>query len=373
VNLKRLGHVAGLLGLAVAIVLVTLEGWRTVSANIGRAGWPLLWLLPFHALPLLLDVLGWRVLLARRDPRHRATTPVLFWIATIREASNRLLPLANIGGEIIGIRLLRWRGVAVATAAASVVMEVLLTIINQYVFIALGAVLLIATTARTNTLDSVFIALGAVLLIATTARTSTLDSVLIALAFSLPLPAALIVVLRYGNPFARFESLARKLLGASSTLLASLDGFRLDLEIRALYARPLRLLLAGTWQLLGMVVGSFENWLILRLLGHPVGIADAIALEALTQAVRHAFFVVPAALGVQEGGLILLGAMIGLPADISVALSLIKRLREIGFGVPALVSWQWIELRRLRTRWHDDARQRASGTGGSQSRTTMRP
>jgi len=351
VNLKRLGHVAGLLGLAVAIVLVTLEGWRTVSANIGRAGWPLLWLLPFHALPLLLDVLGWRVLLARRDPRHRATTPVLFWIATIREASNRLLPLANIGGEIIGIRLLRWRGVAVATAAASVVMEVLLTIINQYVFIALGAVLLIATTARTN----------------------TLDSVLIALAFSLPLPAALVVVLRYGNPFARFESLARKLLGASSTLLASLDGFRLDLEIRALYARPLRLLLAGTWQLLGMVVGSFENWLILRLLGHPVGIADAIALEALTQAVRHAFFVVPAALGVQEGGLILLGAMIGLPADISVALSLIKRLREIGFGVPALVSWQWIELRRLRTRWHDDARQRASGTGGSQSRTTMRP
>jgi len=351
VNLKRLGHVAGLLGLAVAIVLVTLEGWRTVSANIGRAGWPLLWLLPFHALPLLLDVLGWRVLLARRDPRHRATTPVLFWIATIREASNRLLPLASIGGEIIGIRLLRWRGVAVATAAASVVMEVLLTIINQYVFIALGAVLLIATTARTN----------------------TLDSVLIALAFSLPLPAALVVVLRYGNPFARFESLARKLLGASSTLLASLDGFRLDLEIRALYARPLRLLLAGTWQLLGMVVGSFENWLILRLLGHPVGIADAIALEALTQAVRHAFFVVPAALGVQEGGLILLGAMIGLPADISVALSLIKRLREIGFGVPALVSWQWIELRRLRTRWHDDARQRASGTGGSQSRTTMRP
>ena len=350
-NLKRLGHVAGLLGLAVAIVLVTLEGWRTVSANIGRAGWPLLWLLPFHALPLLLDVLGWRVLLARRDPKHRATTPVLFWIATIREASNRLLPLANIGGEIIGIRLLRWRGVAVATAAASVVMEVLLTIINQYVFIALGAVLLIATTARTN----------------------TLDSVLIALAFSLPLPAALIVVLRYGNPFARFESLARKLLGASSTLLASLDGFRLDLEIRALYARPLRLLLAGTWQLLGMVVGSFENWLILRLLGHPVGIADAIALEALTQAVRHAFFVVPAALGVQEGGLILLGAMIGLPADISVALSLIKRLREIGFGVPALVSWQWIELRRLRTRWHDDARQRASGTGCSQSRTTMQP
>jgi putative membrane protein len=344
VNLKRLGHVAGLLGLTVAIVLVTLEGWQTVSANIGRAGWPLLWLLPFHALPLLLDVMGWRVLLAHRDPTRRATTPALFWIATIREASNRLLPLASIGGEIIGIRLLRWRGVATAAAAASVVMEVLLTLINQYVFIGLGAVLLIATTARTD----------------------TLDSVLIALAFSLPLPIALIALLRYGNPFARFESLARKLLGAGSSLLAELDGYRLDLEIRALYARPARLLLAGTWQLLGMLVGSFENWLILRLLGHPVGIADAIALEALTQAVRHAFFVVPAALGVQEGGLILLGGMIGLPADISVALSLIKRMREIAFGVPALISWQWIELRRLRTRWHADARERTPDTDGTQ-------
>ncbi|MGH8182616.1 MAG: lysylphosphatidylglycerol synthase domain-containing protein [Rhodanobacteraceae bacterium] len=342
--MKRFGQIAGLLGLATLIVLVAIEGWRLVYSAIGQAGWALLWLLPFHVLPLMLDVFGWRVLLSPRDPRRHATIPILFWIATIREASNRLLPLANIGGEIIGIRLLKWRGVNAAAAAASVVMEVLLTVVNQYFFIGLGIVLLAVTTARTG----------------------ALDSALIALAFSLPVPIALIALLRYGGMFSRLESLARKLLtGNAARLTEMINGFHLDLEIRALYARPARMLAAGIWQLLGLIVGSFENWLILRLLGHPVGAADAVALEALTQAVRHIFFVVPAALGIQEGGLILLGNMIGLPADISVALSLVKRMREIVFGVPALISWQWAEVHRLRTQWRDDARRHTSGNSGS--------
>lgn len=342
--MKRFSQVAGLLGLAAAIVLVVVAGWRPVSAAIGRAGWPLLWLLPFHVLPLLLDVFGWRVLLSPRDYKRRATVPILFWIAAIREASNRLLPLANIGGEIIGIRLLQWRGVVVSAAAASVVMEVLLTVVNQYLFIGLGIVLLLVTTARTG----------------------VLDSALIALAISLPVPVALVALLRYGNVFARIESLASKLLGGSAARIAEMiNGFHLDLEIRALYARPGRLFAAGAWQLLGMIIGSFENWLILRLLGHPVGVIDAITLEALTQAVRHIFFVVPAALGIQEGGLVLLGDMIGLPADISVALSLVKRMREVAFGVPALISWQWAEVHRVRTRWRDEARRSASDAGGS--------
>jgi putative membrane protein len=341
VNLKRFGQIAGLLGLATAIALVISQGWRTVYTAIDQAGWALLWLLPFHVLPLMLDVFGWRVLLSPRDQDRRATVPILFWIATIREASNRLLPLASIGGEIIGIRLLKWRGVAAAAAAASVVMEILLTIVNQYFFIALGIVLLIVTTAGAG----------------------ALDSALIALAFSLPVPIALIVLLRYGDVFTRLESLARKLLGGSAARLAEMiDGFHLDLEIRALYARPARLLAAGVWQLLGLVVGSFENWLILQLLGHPVGIADAIAIEALTQALRHVFFVVPAALGVQEGGLILLGDMIGLPSEISVALSLVKRMREVVFGVPALISWQWAEVSRLRTQQRDAAQHRTNGS-----------
>jgi putative membrane protein len=327
--MKRLTYLAGVIGLAVAIALVVDEGWSTIGSAIDHAGWALLWLLPFHVLPLLLDVLGWRVLLAPGDPRGLASTPMLFWIATIREASNRLLPVANIGGEIIGIRMVKWRGIDGAVAAASVIVETLFTLVNQYLFTALGIVLMIALTADTGVLSTTMIALVA----------------------SLPLPVVLVFLLRHGDIFSRMEAFAEKLLGGRSRLTGLIGGVRLDTEIRLLFTQPLRLLVACAWQLLGFIVGSFESWLGLRLLGYPVSVWEAIAIEAVTQAVRHIIFIVPAGLGVQEGGLVLFGQMIGLPAEAAVALSLVKRMREVAFGVPALISWQWAEARRLREGW----------------------
>jgi putative membrane protein len=338
--MKQFSYLAAIIGLAVAIALVLHQGWDTISTAIGRAGWPLLWLIPFHALPVLLDATGWRVLLAPRDPEHRARLPLLFWIATIREANNRLLPLANISGEIIGVRLIKWYGIDGAVAAASIIMEVLLTLLNQYLFTALGIVLLIAATAHVG----------------------TLSSVLTGLLITLPLPIALLALVRHGNVFSRLEFFAEKLLGGRGRLTELINGRRLDLEVRELYTRPGRLFAACAWQFLGYLLGSFESWLALRLLGFPVSGPAAIAIEAVTQALRHVIFVVPAGLGVQEGGLVLFGNMIGLPPEASIALSLVKRMREIAFGVPALISWHWAEARRLHANWQRGATSRLSNT-----------
>lgn len=331
--MKRLTWLAGLLGIAAAIALVAHQGWSDIHGALDRAGWALLWLVPFHALPLLLDVAGWRVLLAPRDPHRRVPLPVLFWIASIREAMNRLLPVANVGGELVGIRLVKWRGVDGAAAAASVIVEVLLTLLNQYLFSALGIVLLIALAEHVG----------------------ALGSLLVALAAGLPLPIALFLLLRHGRVFERLQAFAERLLGGHTRFVGLLGGAPLDREIRALYRHPARLCSAGAWQLLGFVVGSFESWLALHLLGYPVGLATAIAIEATTQALRHLVFVVPAGLGVQEGGLLLFGGLLGVPAEVSLALSLVKRMREVAFGVPALLSWQWAEARRLRSGWRRGA------------------
>ena len=100
------------------------------------------------------------------------------------------------------------------------------------------------------------------------------------------------------------------------------------------------------WQVTGMVSGSLETWLALRWLGHPVPFGAAIALESLTLAVRNFAFLVPAGLGVQEASLIGFGALLGINGELALALSLAKRMREILFGVPALLSWYWVEGRR---------------------------
>jgi len=71
-----------------------------------------------------------------------------------------------------------------------------------------------------------------------------------------------------------------------------------------------------------------------------------LAIESLLFAVRNAAFIVPVGLGVQEGAYALLGPLFGLPAEAALALSLIKRARDISIGVPLLLSWQFVEMRQ---------------------------
>jgi putative membrane protein len=317
-------RVALVLGLAVMIFFVVREGGPAILTLLAAAGWVLLWLVPLHALPLALDVLGWRRLLEPSGaPRESAATPsfgALLWIASIREAVNRLLPVANIGGEVVGIRLVAKRGVETARAAASIIVETFLTLLSQYLFVAAGIVLMLRAAGRAQ----------------------PIGDILLGLAIALFLIAVLFALLRYGAVFERVTRLAGRVLGDWSALGAVAG---VDAAIRALFGRKRRLAAVVLWQVAGLVAGVLETWLALRWLRFPVAFGEAVALESLTQAVRHFIFVVPAGLGVQEAGLIGFGALIGVPADIAVTLSLVKRMREIVFGVPALVSWQWMEGR----------------------------
>ena len=54
-------------------------------------------------------------------------------------------------------------------------------------------------------------------------------------------------------------------------------------------------------------------------------------------------FFVPGALGVQEGGYLLICAMFGVSAPSALALSLIRRIRELALGVPGLLLWHRME------------------------------
>jgi hypothetical protein len=156
----------------------------------------------------------------------------------------------------------------------------------------------------------------------------------------------LVVLVRYGSVFARLERLAVRLLGAQALSFLAGRSVQLDAAIRELWADRPRVLTTLAWQVTGMVSGSLETWLALRWLGHPVPFGAAVALESLTMTVRNFVFLVPAGLGVQEASLVGFGALLGVNGEIAMALSLAKRMREILFGVPALLSWYWVEGRR---------------------------
>jgi putative membrane protein len=315
-------RIALLLGTSLCVVLVLREGLAPILGLLTAAGWTLLWLVPLHALPLGLDVLGWRTLLrAAGVGPQRTALGRLFVIASCREAVNRLLPVANVGGEIVGIRMLCRVGAdpaPVAAIAASVVAEVLLTIISQLLFAAAG-----------------------VLLLSLAGKVAIAAELLVGLGLSVPLIAGLYMLAHRGSVFERLLRAIEGMLDLPLQLRGLLDqAVALDARLRALLEHAAALFSTVGWQLAGLAAGTIETWLALRWLQHPVGFATAVALESLTQAIRHFIFVVPAGLGIQEAGLVGLGYLLGLGTDASIALSLAKRMREILFGVPALVYWQ---------------------------------
>jgi len=307
------------------VTLVIHANFFAMVQTLGSGGWALLWLVPYRALFFSLYAVGWLALLRPYDPRGRAGLGYLFWVTTVREAVDRLLPVASVGGSVVGIRLVRWRGLPGAPVSASVIVEIVLTLIASYLFTAVGLLLLLEFSATSH----------------------AYHRVLLVFLLSLPVPAATVLLLRYGSVFGRLHKFLRPLVGegAMSEGAASLDH-----ELRAFFGRAWSLFLAGTLQFGALISGSFEIWFALRLFGHPVDPGTALLLESMTHAVRQLAFVVPAGLGVQEAGLVLFGQAFGIPGELALAVSMAKRLRELLWGFPSLMSWQWAEGWRLRRR-----------------------
>jgi uncharacterized protein (TIRG00374 family) len=119
-------------------------------------------------------------------------------------------------------------------------------------------------------------------------------------------------------------------------------------QLIQLHGKHSVLLRASGFHLVSWSLGAGEVYLILFAIGHPIGLAKAFIIESLGMAARSAGFAVPGSLGVQEGGLILVCGLFGIPADTAAALSMLKRLREIIVGVLGLAQWQWTEMQRIR-------------------------
>ncbi len=70
---------------------------------------------------------------------------------------------------------------------------------------------------------------------------------------------------------------------------------------------------------------------------------EAMFLKSMTSTLSDVAFVIPNAYGIQEGAFVVLGAMLGLPPDLMLAVSLSIRIRELLVDIPGLVIWQHAE------------------------------
>ena len=319
----RWATLCGLAGLLLATGLILDQGLAVVAGTLAAAGFGIVWASLLHLVPMAINARAWQLLL---PGGRRPGLVVLTGIVWVREAVNGLLPVARVGGEAASYRLLRQRGVAAVPALASLVIDVTLSVLSQALFALLGVALL-ATRGGDGPVAQ-GLALGLVAAVAI---------------------AGLLVAVQHRGLFGPLGRLVGGLFGRR---LAGLLGGerRLDRMVRQLYRRQARIIACVAWQLAGWVAGAGEIWLALYFLGHPVPAGDALIIEALAQALSSAAFVVPGALGVQEGGFVVIGGLVGLGPDLALALSLARRARDILIFVPGLLAWQAAEGRRLLAR-----------------------
>ena len=295
-------------------------------------GW---WLLPitlFHLAPLYFDAVSWRQLF---PALKRPGVLSFLWMRWIRESVSTLLPVASVGGDVVGARLAHQRGVPGAQATASMVVDITVGAATQATFVVAGIVLLAAG-----------------------ARAHAPAAMAWALLIGVALFAAgigVFILIQHNSMFGVLVEWARRL--APKNWLSGFAGRAdaVDDAVVATYRRRLALSYSSLLRLIGWVTGVGEIWLAMWVLGKPLSLIDSFILESLSAGVRGAAFMVPGALGAQESGMVLFGALLGLPADLALAVSLAKRVRELALGLPGLAAWQWVEGRRLLARQTDQA------------------
>jgi putative membrane protein len=316
----KLASLLGLAGLALFTALVVAEGVGGILDALAVAGFGILWASLFHIVPMIINARAWQIVMpGAKRPSLLAFTG-LVWM---REAVNGLLPVARVGGEVVTARMMMWMGVRSSVAVGSLVVDMSLSIASQFLFTLIGLALLI----RSST-DSALI-----------------QQTALAIAVFVPMMAALFMAQRQGL-FGLLGQIWRKLAGDSWSVLID-NGRRMDRRVAGMYRRRGAAFSCTLWQLIGWIVGGGEIWLALHFLGWQISFLDALMIEALAQAVASAAFLIPGALGVQEGGFLLFGGLVGLTPEIALALALMRRARDLILFVPALLIWQWMEGKRL--------------------------
>jgi putative membrane protein len=316
----RRARIAGLafllLGAALTAWLILRTGPGAIGALLHRIGFGVVAVAAAHVVPLAFMAIAWGRLLSASG--HGQPFLRLLWLRTLASAINTLLPVAQIGGEVVRAHRVSLAGVPLPLAAASVVVDLTLEFVALVAYLLLGAVLVLR--------------LGGV-------SHDALGDLALALAGALGL-LALAVTLQRGGTLGRLvRRIARLAGGARSEHLAG-QVDQLERDARALYENRRAAFATTAWEFLGWLPGGAEVWLTLQLLGHPTPILHAIAIDAIGQAFRNAAFFVPANLGTQEAGYLAGGFVVALPPDVSLTVALVKRVRDLILFVPPLLAWQ---------------------------------
>lgn len=319
--MKKLSILLAIAGLALVTGMVGYFGLDTVAASVTSIGWSGFALLVAWQSGLFV-VLGsaWDVLV----PRRLAERPwwTFYWGRMVRDSAGNCLPFSQVGGYVFGARVLRLHHVGWPLATASTVVDVTAEFLGQIVFAAMG----LAILAWKWPGSGLTLPLG------------------IALALALPACAGFVWSQHGAAPIIRRlgERIGGDRFQGTGTRL---DAFQVELE--QLYKFRGTFALATVLHVVAWIGTGVAGWLAYRLLGADIDLLSVLALEAFLNVALALAFLVPGAAGVQEAAYAGIGTFFGLPPELSFTVSILRRAKDVALGIPILLAYQLVEVRRL--------------------------
>lgn len=261
--------------------------------------------------------LCWRMLLRSR---RRGNYWLCVWGRLVRDATGEFLPFSQVGGYVLGARVITLHGVDPADAAASTLADITTEFLAELMFIGVG----LSITAHLAP------------------HSELLVPVAVGLCLAVFMGFGLIMAQQGGGTI--FRKLALRIAGS----VASAAADRLQTSLDEIYGRRKRLFLASLYHLFCWFGTATASYVGFHALGVPLPFTSAIAIEAMLHAIMALAFFIPGRVGIQEASYALLGTIFGIPPEIALSLSLLRRARDFVIAVPVLLFWQGVEARRLR-------------------------
>ena len=321
-RIRLIGYLLGFAGATLLTVLILREGAARVAAALAAASWAVPVVVAINIPRMFSDGAAWLALVPRSDqPRFLKAV----WIRWVGGSINDFFPSARLGGDILTARLATIRGGLPLTLAAGVAIVNMTVSVAMRILVTIATLLLIAgVTGLANLYVPTFVA--------------GLTALIAVIGFYL--------VQRFGFFRLTTGAVSRvKILSKWSVVIQS--GANFDDTVRRLYSRFPALLVCALFWITSWLIGCVETWVTLFALGVQTSFIVALIVETAGQSVRSVFFIVPAGLGIFEGGMVMICSLLGISGEVALALSLIRRAREALFSGPGLIIWQFVEARRV--------------------------
>ena len=318
-----------LVGLALLIWAASSVDVSKVFNLILKMKWGLPLILSIYILINLADAVSWKYALKPLEAK-----PVTIWgmwrIRQIGEAFNMVTPLGTMGGEPVKAQLLKETyGLDMKQTISSLVVSRTTNLLGLVTFLIIGTALVWSSPD----IAPAFKNTGLVGL--------TIFSTLILLFLFFQIHSGLKTIVNWFTTLP-FRNSIQRLMEHLETLSHHMADYYHENSSRCL---------KSIWySFVGWTLGILELYLTMYFLGYKLSLIDAWIIEALVQLIKVGSFFIPLSLGALESGTIFIFAAIGISANLALATSVVRRIKELtwialGLGMSSSIALKSSKLK----------------------------